>query len=108
MIERSSWEGRSRVDITASLPHPASETLRRRLVLAVGDDGATVRESLGLWQGGTERAYTVERIDPPDGWVSRIAGAAIAAGCEAIQVERFGEGSGGCGYCAEEWRRHAR
>lgn len=103
-VEPTDWRGRSRVDITASLPEAQSDALRRALVLAIGDDGATIREALGVWEGRAERAYTVERIGAGDAFIRRIVAAAIGAGCEAVQVERWGEGAGRPHYIAEEWR----
>lgn len=104
-VERTKWEGRARVDITASLPDGhRGYALLHALRAAIADDGATLREARGWWRGVEERTFTIEKIDAPPSFVRRIVEAAIAAGCEAVQVERYGDSAGRGGYCAEEWR----
>lgn len=108
------WAGRTRVDVTASLPddHPGAPLLRAILLASsAARDGATLSgPHTGIWQGQTETAWTLSRVTScgdASGWIAAAVSAALRAGCEAVQVERWGADAGSGGYVCEEWRADA-
>lgn len=89
-------DGANRIEITASLPGALpGEELYAAILRAIqrGGYGATVSRAIGFWGGTMEHATRVELCEAKHGsleWqVQGIVGAAIQAGCTAVQVERF-------------------
>lgn len=109
MTAERTWQARAKTAVTFSLPDRARSYAAATLVRCALNDaghGFTLREGTGEWQGEREDAYTVETVGDARTVLAAAdtaVTAAHAAGCEAVQVELFGDATPH-GYACEEWR----